>query len=356
MFSLTLTLPALSMYSWLLIPTYLYLDRFVSIFEVFAGVGFVFYGLAKLENFLNFIVDLRNRSDIVLFETIDSNLQHIQSLSVANSGKQVVSELNRLESKLNRVKKDIEAGKERILLNSRHFFLILGIQSFFMLFGAGIESHCNVQELTNQFYTAIFFGNLFFLGWYLFFNEINIQKDREESVIKELIIILLLLALIVIIGWLVKLEWSHVSSNLLILFSISLLFLPLVLLLLRHRKLDKYIQKHQFKKEVEDISTHIVAIKNQTNIEGLSVGQNRDAQMEIIRKNVGEGQARAALDGLILLTKREGNHYDEALVLSGKFHQLETERRLGLKISDELSVGYAQINMAILEILSRLEK
>ncbi|MBC7773860.1 MAG: hypothetical protein H7246_00370 [Phycisphaerae bacterium] len=237
------------------------ISGFSSIFEAFMAVGFAFYVLTKIDDFLSSTLGVESRTDQSITATINSNIELTKELieeSRTKNETDLALDISEHESSLINLKIEIEEERFRIIHNARFYFLLLGFHSLTMLVFCGMEDYCiNIypDKYKKCFYSALLFANIYFIIANILLTSFTFQHRKDEPIVGKILLSLSLLVIIIFTGIISKADLIPVE----ILISISIISIgvPFVLILNRHAKFKYILRKGLFENRVQEIRTKI---------------------------------------------------------------------------------------------------
>jgi hypothetical protein len=248
---------------------YLSIADFSPVFEVFMGIGFAFFVLTKVDDFLYSMLGVEARTDEAIMATIDSNIELAEELiteSRAKSEQDLALDLSEFENALVNLKLKIAEERFRVIHNARFYFLLLGFHALTMLIFCGLEDYC-LKAFSTQykacFYSALLFANIFFISANILLVYYIFQQKKDEPILWKSLLLLALLIIMIGIGVLFKLDF--LPTEMLIFISVISVGLPFILLLNRHARFKSNMRRHDFENKVEEIRTRIGRTKIRLN-------------------------------------------------------------------------------------------
>ena len=246
----------------------LHLENFASVFEVFMGIGFAFFVLTKIDDFLNSMLGVGANTDEAIMATIDSFVELTQELineARAKDEGEIALDLSEHESDLVKLKIKIAEERFRIIYNSRFYFLLLGFHALTLLIFSGLEEYCihPSSEYKACFYSALLCANIFFILANILLIFFIFQNRRDEPIILKTLLLLAMLVICIGIG--IFAEFNFMPVGMLIGMSILSIALPFALLLNRRAKFKYTMRKQDFEGQVEDIRYNIGRAKIKLN-------------------------------------------------------------------------------------------
>ncbi len=244
---------------------YLPLANFSPVFEVFMGIGFAFFVLTKVDDFLNSMLGVEARPDMSITATIDINIELANKLINQAREKReldIAMDISEHEAKLNDLKGEIEQERFRIIYNARYYFLLLGFHALTLLIFCGLEHYCiNVypDRCKSSFYGALLTANLYFLSTNFLLTWFVFQHNRNETILWKVLFCLMVLIVFIITGAWVQID--ILTSEILIVFSIVSLGVPFVLLLNRHARYKYVLRNRAFENTVSEVYKKLLRIK-----------------------------------------------------------------------------------------------
>lgn len=250
------------------VENFLPLSDFSPIFEVFMGIGFAFYVLTRIDDFLHYILGVRQRADQSIVATIDVNIELTKTLAQEASDKQdseTVLDISDYENRLIDLKGEIEHGKNRILYNSRFYFLALGLHAFTLLIFCGLERYCLITnaDFKPGFYSAILFASVYFIVVYVCLTLWTFQESKDAPVMTKIFLLLAGLFIAVLVGVMAKMD--IVPCEALVIFGVVSQLAPFGLLMHRHNRFQRFIRISRFDQSVNEVSQKLLRIKIRLN-------------------------------------------------------------------------------------------
>ena len=250
------------------------LSAFASIFEVFMGVGFAFYALSKIRYFVDEALEAKSGEDVTIHNNISSSKELLEELQkdLRKAGDhEKANALDDEDSKLlNSIKEEIENEKDRIIINSRYYFLFLGLFCLIVLYFCGFEEGCNVTSHKVNLYLCLLSLTVAFIACNVFLHLVVFQKDRNHSVILKIFNIILIIFLWIAVTLIAAMSLENITVEFLerlklisIILACLVIFLPFLFLILRHNRLDYFLKNKNFRKQVERINDNIVKEKKE---------------------------------------------------------------------------------------------